>query len=124
MEFLGHEHDPDKWRLFIDSSEMNLKVVLLHNGNKLPSVPLAHAANIKENYENMKPLLGGIMYDEFKLKLCGGLKSVVLLLGMQLRYTKYCCFPCDWDSRDKKNHYVNKLWPKRTSLTNITNEHH
>jgi len=36
---------------------------------------------------------------------------------MQLGYTKYCCFPYEWDSRDKKNHYVNKLWPKRTSLT-------
>jgi hypothetical protein len=42
---------------------------------------------------------------------------VALLLGMQLGYTKYCCFLCEWDSRDKKNHYVNELWPKRTSLT-------
>ena len=40
-----------------------------------------------------------------------------MLLGMQLGYTKYCCFLCEWDSRDKKNHYVDKLWPKRTSLT-------
>jgi hypothetical protein len=36
---------------------------------------------------------------------------------MQLGYTMYCCFLCEWDSQDKKNHYVNKLWPKRTSLT-------
>jgi hypothetical protein len=36
---------------------------------------------------------------------------------MQLGCTKYCCFLCEWDSRDKKNHYVNKLWPKRTLLT-------
>ena len=36
---------------------------------------------------------------------------------MQLGYTKYCCFLCEWDSRDKKNHWVNKLWPKWTSLT-------
>ena len=42
---------------------------------------------------------------------------MALLLGMQLSYTKYCCFLCEWDSGDKKNHYVNKLWPKRTSLT-------
>jgi len=41
---------------------------------------------------------------------------VALLLGMQLSYTKYCYFLCEWDSQDKKNHYVNKLWPKRTSL--------
>jgi len=42
---------------------------------------------------------------------------VALLHGIQLGYTKYCCFLCEWDSRDKKNHYVNRLWPKRTSLT-------
>ena len=42
---------------------------------------------------------------------------VALLLGMQLGYIKYCCFLCKWDSRDKKNRYVNKLWHKRTSLT-------
>ena len=39
------------------------------------------------------------------------------VIGMQLGYTKYCCFRCHWDGRDKKNHNVNKLWPKRTSLT-------
>jgi len=42
---------------------------------------------------------------------------VALLLGMQLGYTKHCCFLCEWDSRDKKNHYLNKPWPKRTSRT-------
>jgi len=36
---------------------------------------------------------------------------------MHLGCTKYCCFVCEWNSRDKKNYYVNKLWPKRTSLT-------
>ena len=87
-------------------------MVLLHNGNKFPSVPLVHAANIKENYESMKLLLGKIKYDEFKSKLCGDLKVVALLIGMQLWYTKYCCFMCERDSRDKKNHYGNKLWSK------------
>ena len=51
------------------------------------------------------------------MKLCGELKAVALLLRMQLRYTKYCCFLCEWDSWDKKSHCVNKLWAKRTSLT-------
>ena len=83
---------------------------------QLPSFPLAHAAKMKESYESMKLLLEKVKYDEFKWKLCGDLKVVALLLGMQLRYTKYCCFLCEWDSRDKKNYYVNKLWPKRTSL--------
>ena len=117
MEVLGHEFNPDQWRLFIDSSKVSLKVVLLHNGNGFPSIPLARAASMKESYESMKLLLGKIKYDEFKWKLRGDLKVVALLLGMQLRYTKYCCFLCQWDRRDKKNHCVNKLWPKRTSLT-------
>jgi hypothetical protein len=65
----------------------------------------------------MKLLLEKIKYGEFKWKVCGDFKVVALLLGMQLGYIKYCSFLCDWDSRDKKNHYVSKLWPKRTSLT-------
>ena len=116
MEVLGHEYNPDQWRLFTDSSKVRLKVDLFHNGNRFPSVPLAHAANMKESYESMKLLLGKIKYDECKLKLCGDLKVVALLLRMQLSYTKYCCFLCKWDSQDKKNQYVNKLWPKQTSL--------
>jgi len=117
VEVLGHEFNPNKWRLFIDSSKVSLKVVLIHNGKRFPSVPLAHAADMKESYESMKLLLGKIKYDEFKWKLCGDLKVVALLLGMQLGYTNYCCYLCEWNSRDKKNHYVNILWPKRTSLT-------
>ena len=93
MEVLGHECNPDEWRLFIDSSKVSLKVILLHNINKLPSVPLAHVANMKESYESMKLLLGKIKLDEVKRKLCGDLKVVALLLGMQLGYTKYC-FSC------------------------------
>ena len=80
-----------------------LEVILLHNGNRFPSLPLALAANMKGNYERMKLLLGKFKYDEFKWKLCGDLKVMALLLGMQLGYTKYCCFLCEWDSRDKKN---------------------
>jgi len=96
---------------------VSLKEVLLHNGNRFPSVPLAYAANMKENYERMMLPSGKIKYDEFNWKLCGDIKVVALLLGMQLGYTKYCCFLCEWDSWDKKNHCVNKLWPKQTSLT-------
>ena len=71
MEVLGHEFIPDQWRLFIDSSNVNLKVVLIHNGNRFPSVHLAYAANMKESYESNKLLLGKVKYDEFKSKLCG-----------------------------------------------------
>ena len=70
---------------------MGLKLVLLHNGNRFPSVPLAHAGNMKGSYESMKLLLGKVKCDEFKWKLCD-LKVVALLLGMQRGYTKYCFF--------------------------------
>ena len=55
-------------------------MVLLHNGNKFPHFPLAHATNMKESYESMKVLLGKIKYDEFNWKLCDHLKVVALLL--------------------------------------------
>jgi hypothetical protein len=88
---------------------VSLKFVLLHKGNKFPSVPLVFAANIKESYESMKLIVGKFKYNEFKWKLFGDLKVVALLLGMQLGDTKYCCFLCEWDSRAKNNQYVNKL---------------
>jgi len=53
MEVFGHEYNPDQWRLCIDSPKVSLNVGLLHNENRFPSVPLAHAANMKENYESI-----------------------------------------------------------------------
>jgi hypothetical protein len=52
MEALGHHHNTPEWRLFIDTSKVSLKAALLYNGNKYQSVPLAHAVNMKESYEN------------------------------------------------------------------------
>jgi len=101
------------------SSPRSMALVHFHNGNRFPSVPLVNASSMKESYESMKLLLGKVKSDEFKWKLCGDLKVVALLLGMQLGYTKYCCFLCEWDSRNKKNHFVNKLWPKRRKMSSI-----
>jgi hypothetical protein len=61
--------------------------------------------------------VGNFKYDEFKWMFSGDLKVVALLLRKQLGNTKYYCFLYEWDSRDKKNYSVNKLWFKRTSLT-------
>jgi hypothetical protein len=52
------ELDPSQWRLFIDSSSRSLKAVLLHNGNLYPSIPVAHSVQMKEDYDNVKHLLG------------------------------------------------------------------
>jgi hypothetical protein len=53
------------------------------------------AAYMKESYESMKLLLGKKRNDEFEWKLCGVLKVVAVLLGMQLGYTKFCCSLCE-----------------------------
>jgi len=49
MEVLGHECNTVQWRLFIHSSNESLKVVLLRNGNRFPSVPLAHEGKLPKH---------------------------------------------------------------------------
>ena len=41
MDAMHMRHSPEQWRLFIGASKRSLKEVLLHNGNKLPSIPVA-----------------------------------------------------------------------------------
>jgi len=101
---------------FIDSSKVSLKAVLLHNGNVLPSIPVAHAFGIKESNHSMKQLLKYIKYDTYKWNICVDLKVIALLLGMQLGFTKFSCFLCEWDSRDMAHHYVKRIWPARKIL--------
>jgi hypothetical protein len=57
MEILQLQHAPDQWLLFTDSSKLSWKAVLLHNGNKLPSIPLTHAVHMKETYASIQGLL-------------------------------------------------------------------
>ena len=48
----------------------------------------ALAARMKETYENMALLLDHIQYNKYNWNICGDLKVVALLLGLQLGYTK------------------------------------
>ena len=89
---LNMSHCSGEWRPFIDSFKVSLKAVLLHNGNVLPSIPIAHAFGIKESDDSMKQLLLYIKYDPYKWNICADLKVIVLLLGLQLGYTKCSCF--------------------------------
>lgn len=70
---MKYVHNPEEWRLFIDSSKTSLKAVLLHNGNEKPSIPIAHDVDRKEIYETMSSLLELIKYNEHKWKLCSDL---------------------------------------------------
>lgn len=113
---LAQKYDPTEWRLFIDGSKYSLKAVLLHNGGKKPSVPVGHGIEMKESYETMAKMLKKINYDDHKWKLCGYLKVIALLTGLQGCYTKYCCFLCKWDSRARAHHYIRQHWPERDEL--------
>ena len=48
--------------------------------------------------------------------MCGDLKVISMLLGQQSGYTKFPFFLCEWDSRDRKQHYVKQNWPTRNAL--------
>ena len=116
MQTLNINHSPLDWRLFTDSSKLSLKAVLLHNGNTLPSIPVGHSVHNKESYENLKILMEAINYHKFNWQMCGDLKVIALLLGLQQEFTKYCCFICDWDSRARFLHYSRKDWRATKSL--------
>ena len=113
---LNTSHCSDEWRLFIDSSKVKLKVILLHIANVLPSIPVAHAFGIKESDNSLNHLLQYLKYDIYKCNICADLKVIARLPGLQLRYTKFPCFLCEWGSRDKAYHYVKRLWPARKIL--------
>ena len=116
MSELGASYEASDWRLFIDSSKRSLKAVLLHNGNELASVPIAHSVEMTETYDNMKCLLTSIKYHQHEWLICGDLKVISLLLGQSGGYMKYPCFLCLWDSRADNLYYDKKDWPERTEF--------
>jgi len=116
MQTLNINHNPPDWRLFTDLSKLSLKALLLHSGNTLPSTPVRHSVHNNESYENLKILMEAINYNKFKWQICGDLKVIALLLGLQQGFTKYCCFICEWDSRARSLHYSRQYWSARKSL--------
>ena len=81
MSHLSILYKADDWWLFIHSSKMSLKPVLLHNPNKNPSIPVAHAVGMKATYESMSFILKAVNYDAHLWRICGDLKVICLLLG-------------------------------------------
>jgi hypothetical protein len=99
MQTLNINHNTLDWRLFINSSKLSFKAVLIHTGKTLPSIPVGHSVHNKESDENMKILMDAINYNKFKWQICGDLKVIGLLLGLKQGFTKYCCFICEWNTR-------------------------
>ena len=70
---------------------------------------------LKESYESIEIILNAIQYNKYKWSLCGDLKVIGILIGMQGGFTKHCCFLCLWDSRATVEHHVRKDWPARVA---------
>ncbi|GBN06578.1 hypothetical protein AVEN_62673-1 [Araneus ventricosus] len=85
---------------------------------------VGYAVHMKETYDTLKHMLSSVEYSKHSWHICADLKVIYVLVGLQAGYTKFCCFLCQWDSRDRKEHYI--MWPKRQFLTpgvkNVENE--
>jgi len=76
-------HGPEQRRIFIDASKTILKAVLLYNGNKLPSIPVAYSPSTIETYKSMNNFLVEVDYKKYQWEFCGDFKVIVVLLGLQ-----------------------------------------
>ena len=65
----------------------------------------------KEEYEVLKYVLEKIGHDQHKWLISVDLKMVNFLLGQQTGFTKYSCFLCMCDRRDRAQPYKKKKWP-------------
>lgn len=113
FQLIKYPYDPNQWRLFIDSSLSGLKVVLLHNKNIQPSLPLAYSKKLKETRESMALILDKLNYPQHKWRLCCDLKVVGFLMGLKKGNTTYPCFLCEWDHGKRNLHYTNTKWNRR-----------
>ncbi|GBO18166.1 hypothetical protein AVEN_169336-1 [Araneus ventricosus] len=71
---------------------------------------------MKKTHETLKNMLSSIEYSKHSWHICADLKDIAVLVGLQAGYSKFCCFLCQWDSRDRKKPYIKKVWPKRQFL--------
>ncbi|GFX53684.1 uncharacterized protein TNCV_1596301 [Trichonephila clavipes] len=102
LEMFKIMYEPEKWRLFMDSSKRSLKTILLHNANRFASVPVRLSVHLKECYENHEFILNKLSYSDHKWTICGDLKVIFMLPGQQSGYTHFPCFLCEWVSRGRK----------------------
>jgi len=60
---------------------------------------------MKESYETMKLLLLKLQYSVHAWKIFVDVKVLNLLTGQQSGFTKYPCFICEMESRDRRIHW-------------------
>ncbi|GFU57686.1 uncharacterized protein TNCV_3638411 [Trichonephila clavipes] len=56
------------------------------------------------------------LFIEKEFESCTSSQCILGILGQQSGYTKFPCFLCEWDSLDRKQHYVKQTWPIRKAL--------
>lgn len=103
FRWLNYEYVAEHWRLFIDSSKSSFKVVLLHNGNLLPSIPLLYSPVLKETYNDVKYALELIDYNSHKWKIIADLKLLNVICGVGSPSVKNPCVLCDWYGTHRSN---------------------
>ena len=67
-------------------------------------------------YDAIKTILQHIKYEHHYWVICVDSKMLNFLLGQQSGHTKFPCFLCYWDSRDKANQWKIKNWSVREQL--------
>ena len=71
-------------------------------------------------------VLNLIKYREHNWIISVHLKMINFLLGQQKGFTKFPCYLCMWESRARNQHWIQKEWRIRKTLTvdmqNIVNE--
>jgi hypothetical protein len=80
------------------------------------SVPVDHSVLLKESYENLGTLLSWTKYQEHSWQVCGDFRILSILLGQRSGYSTYPYFMCEWDSRARSRHWIQKDWPPRENL--------
>ena len=106
---LGLLHNPSDWCLFIDYSKRSLKGVLLHNGNKYSSIPIAQSVHLKEFYDDMELLLEAIKYSEYQWILFEGTSRSLVFFWVCKRASQSTVVCSVYrDSRAVSQHYKQK----------------
>ncbi|GBL75908.1 hypothetical protein AVEN_234247-1 [Araneus ventricosus] len=81
---------------------------------------------MKETYETLKHMFSSIEYSKHSWHICADLKVIAFLVGLQAGYTKFCCFLCQWNSRERKKtlHKEGVVQAKvpHTGVKNVENE--
>ncbi|GBL88534.1 hypothetical protein AVEN_159117-1 [Araneus ventricosus] len=76
---------------------------------------VGYAVRMKETHDTLKLMLSSVEYSKHSWHICAGLKVIYVLVGLQTGYTKFCCFLCQWDSRDRKSTTSRRCDPSDSS---------